>query len=357
MNEIKCSDYNIRIVESPSQNETKNKLKFVKEIGSSTFYKTNKKDEEAKFEIEEIRKNDITSEEFFMKRSQMNYIKKNLSPVKGISIKNPNLINNNNLNTSMNRIFSAKTNNYGNLIKSDIILLCNLIQKNSYIINYFKHQYQNEIDSSKGNIKMNKNFNISNNSILSKLSLQNILIQKRCLEIENDYKENFSEIINKLNDNSKNIDYLMNNYKCLGKEELVFKIASENFLNQLLIKKVDDLFFLNNLKNLNENYQFCNNYSETHSKIQNIKNFLELFETVIPRTNDEKILNTKLSINSIKTNDGIIHDSKKLNRKPNKKFIGVEEKNICIFDCEFCNEKYKENNYEDYEKYCKFFNF
>ena len=111
---------------------------------------------------------------------------------------------------------------------------------------------------------------------MSKLSLQNILIQKKCLEIENENRENFGEIIEKLTENSKNIDLLMNHYKCLVKEELIFKMALENYLNQLLLKKIDDLFFLTNLKNLNENHEFSNSYTESHSKILNIKNFLEL---------------------------------------------------------------------------------
>jgi len=365
LNEIKNSDYNIRIVESPSQNKNLNNFKFRADIGSNTFYKqnNNNKDEEAKFDLGDIKKTDVSSEEFFMRRSQMNYIRKNLSPVKAVTLNNnANFINNNMLNNSMKRIFSSKINNNANLIKSDLILLCNLIQKNSNIINYFKHQYQNEVDSNSNRTnKINKNLNVSNNSIISKSSLQNILIQKRCLEIENDNKENFSEIIEKLNDNSKNIDLLMNQYKCLVKEELIFKMALENFLNQFLIKKIDDLFFLNNLKNSNENNEFSNIYSETHSKVHNLKYFLELFNKVILNKTNEKILITNSSSHSIKFNTNDNHNSQKFQNARqaanffNKQSTGVESNNYCIFECEYCIKKHKEYNpTEDYDKYGNF---
>jgi len=354
LNEIKNSDYNIRIVESPSQDKTS--FKFNSEIGSNTFYKQTNKDEEGKFDIGEIKKTDISSEEFFMRRSQMNYIRKNLSPVKGVLSNNANLINNNILNNSMKRIFSAKVNNFANLIKSDLILICNLIQKNSNIINFYKHQFQSEVDSTKSNNKLNKtNFlNTSNNSIASKLSLQNILIQKRCLEIDNETKENFSEIIEKLTDNSKNTDLLMNHYKCLVKEELIHKMALENYLNQFLIKKIDDLFFLTNLKNLNENNEFCNIYTESHSKIQNINNFLELLKKLILNKINDKSTIPLMTETSIKSSNEDYSITQKYNNNKigynniNNYTISGESYNYCIYNCENCIKRQRDPDF--YEK-------
>lgn len=347
LNEIKNSDYNIRIVESQDQNN-----KFQNETGSKTFYKANNKNEEDKFDLGEIRKTDISSEEFFMRRSQMNYIKKNLSPVKAISFSNNvNFINNNLNNSSVRRIFSARLNNYANLIKSDLILIWNIIQKNSNIINFYKHQFQNEVENSnRNNLKLNKStLNTSNSSIVSKLNLQNILIQKRCLEIENENKENFTQLIEKVNENSKNIDLLMNNYKCLVKDELIFKMALENHLNQLLIKKIDDLFFLTNLENLNENNEFSNVYSETHSKIQNIKNFIELMKKLILNKIEDKILITSNHHQTWKSNsENLLMTNKFGNNKiTNNSFVNKDEKdNFCCYNCEYCMKIIREDNEE-----------
>ncbi len=351
LNEIKNCDYKIRIVESPSINKNFN---IKNDLGSKTFYKQTNNIEDDKLDFGETKKIDISSEEFFMRRSQMNYIKKNLSPVKTISLSNnANMLNNNLNNSSIKRIFSAKMNNYANLIKSDLIMIWNLIQNNSNIINFYKHQYQNDIENSnKNNLRLTKmSLNTSNNSTVSKLSLQNILIQKRCLEIENENKENFSEIIDKVNENSKNVELLMNNYKCLVKEELIFKMSLENHLNQLVIKKIDDLFFLMNLKNLNENHEFSNVYSDSHSKMQNIKNFIELLKKLILNRLDEKVLITSPNYHSLKSS---INGQSVPNKFNNNNLINSpsekeEENNYCIYNCEYCLKIIKEDN-EDYDK-------
>jgi hypothetical protein len=231
-----------------------------------------------------------------------------------------------------------------------LIFIWNIIQNNANIIHFYKHQFQKDIDiSSKNNVKLNKSeLIISNNTIVSKLNLKNILIQKRCLEIDNDIKENFSEIIAKINENSKNTELLMNNYKCLVKEELIFKMALENNLNQFLIKKIDDLFFLMNLKNLNENNEFINVYSETHSKIQNINHFIELMKKIIlnkvmnPSSQDHK---SKSAHNEqLKSNKftGYKFTNNNLGNKHN-------DRNYCAFNCEYCMKICNEEN-EDYEK-------
>jgi len=346
LNEIKNSDYNIRIIETPNPI-----INFQNEIGYKTCYKQNKEEEEDKLNLGENKKSDISSEEFFMRKSQVNYIKKNLSPVRANTLRiNDNFVNNNSNNSSIKRIFSARNNNYANLIKSDLILIWNIIQHNANIINFYKHQFQNEIEiSSKNKVKLNKSDLITcNNTIVSKLNLKNILIQKRCLEIDNEIKENFSEIIDKINENSKNTELLMNNYKCLVKEELIFKMALENNLNQFLIKKIDDLFFLMNLKNLNENNEFINDYSETHSKIKNISHYIELMKKLILN----KVMNPPSQDHSSKSGfNGQLKSNKFTRNKFTYNNLGNKDndRNYCAFNCEYCMKITNEEN-EDYEK-------
>lgn len=350
LNEIKNKDYNIRIIESPSQNKS---FKISNETGSKTFYKQNNKDEEDKFEIGEVRRTDISSEEFFMRRSQINYIKKNLSPVKAITLtNNANYINSNINNGSLKRIFSARINNYANLIKSDLILIWNIIQKNSNIINFYKHLFQNDIDNScKNNRIMNRSeLNTSKGSIVGKMSLKNIMIQRRCLEIESENRENFSEILEKINDNSKNIDLLMNNYKCLVKDELIYKMALENHLNQLLIKKIDDLFFIMNIKNLNENNEFTIAYSDTHSKMQNINQYIELMKKLIlNKTNIKNLIATPQQNSSRSSIESKLKANDFLNNKLSDNDLNKRENHYkkCIYNCEYC-QKISQADDEDY---------
>ena len=95
------SFHGIRIINSNNINEYKTK----------SFFNKIKSDEiiENQNNINlDIKKPEISSEEFFMRRSQMNYIKNNLSPVKSPNVsKNINMFNTNN---STRRVFSSKIN-------------------------------------------------------------------------------------------------------------------------------------------------------------------------------------------------------------------------------------------------------
>ena len=57
-----------------------------------------KTNEDEILDIYNVKKTDVSSEEFFMRKSQVNYIKKVLSPVRAMNLKSSNL---NNINNSM----------------------------------------------------------------------------------------------------------------------------------------------------------------------------------------------------------------------------------------------------------------
>lgn len=361
LNKSLLEEYNIRVVESPNIKERMfnnfNKGTDVKmEISSNTFYnnnptKTENEEEEAKFDVNS-NKPDVSSQEFFMRRSQMNYIKKNLSPVKAITLKNNLKSNNSNnsygqnlngnyLSGSTSRVFSSKMNNHTNILKSDLILVMNLIQKNSNILNYYKMLLESELEIEKQKNQVEKDQLIKSNATFNQKShLQNIFIQKKCLEIENELKENFSDFIEKINENCKNMDFLMNYYKCLVKDELIFKIAMENFLNQYLIKKVDDLIFLINLTNFNENNIFINSYTETHSKTEGIKSLIENIKKFVKEKQKEH--REKPNINFANNVDKTYNNSINLEKVCNSKPKLASSKSLaccCKCDCHNCSDK------------------
>lgn len=85
--------------------------------------------------------------------------------------------------------------------------------------------------------------------------------------IEKDTKESMAT--NRMN--SLNINYLLKEYKCNDKETLLSDIAFENLTLKLILEKLDDLFFLINLRLLDYESKFSKNYKKGLSQIMNIK--------------------------------------------------------------------------------------
>ena len=85
--------------------------------------------------------------------------------------------------------------------------------------------------------------------------------------IEKDTKESMAT--NRMN--SLNINYLLKEYKCNDKETLLSDIAYENLTLKLILEKLDDLFFLINLRLLDFESKFSKNYKKSLSQIMNIK--------------------------------------------------------------------------------------
>jgi len=87
--------------------------------------------------------------------------------------------------------------------------------------------------------------------------------------IEKDTKDSMAT--NRMN--SLNINYLLKEYKCNDKETLLSDIAYENLTLKLIFEKLDDLFFLINLRLLDFESKFSKNYKKSSSQIMNIKYF------------------------------------------------------------------------------------
>ena len=165
-------------------------------------------------------------------------------------------------------------------------------------------QIQDMINSNSGDIKMYK--------ILSKTPG----LTKKLTEIEE--IKSINNYIDKINDDSKNIDKISKIYNC-KQQELIQKLYLELSYNELLLKKINDYFVLMKLKLYKDD-----TYQETLSKIIPVNSFMEHAISISPTTGDlsEKIIklnkdneNLKKQINEQKSND---MDIKELETKDNE---------------------------------------
>ena len=147
---------------------------------------------------------------------------------------------------SKNNVLSPiKNSNYMtlvNVMKTDIIQIENLIKKYSDILSLYK------IDNSNSNIQ----------------------ITKKCVKLTEK-----NEIFKNL-ENAKNMELLYKHFNCISKDDLIYRLAFEFYLNDLFINKINDLAFLINLKQFNENNQFVINYKENLSKFFNLKFLIDM---------------------------------------------------------------------------------
>ena len=132
------------------------------------------------------------------------------------------------------------------IYKTDIFQIDSYLAKMKQILMYFSESRENLL-------LYNRDFNKKINSIKENLT--------------KDTKDLMAT--NRIN--SLNLNYLLNEYKCNDKETLISDIAYENFTLKLLFNKLDDLFFLINLKALDSQNKFSKNYKNNLSQINNIK--------------------------------------------------------------------------------------
>ena len=153
------------------------------------------------------------------------------------------------------------------IYKSDIFQIDSYLTKIKQILMYFSETRENLL-------LYNKDFNNKINSIKENLN--------------KDTKDLMAT--NRIN--SLNINYLFKEYKCNDKETLISDMAYENFTLKLLLDKLDDLFFLINIKIFDSQMKFSKNYKNNLSQIVNVK---YLCETL---TNTNETLNLDESLNS-----------------------------------------------------------
>lgn len=146
-------------------------------------------------------------------------------------------------------------------------------------------------------------------SILANFSQtrENLLLYKKDFNSKiNSIKENINKdtkdqmATNRIN--SLNIDFLLKEYKCNDKESLINEISYENFTLKLLLNKLDDLFFLFNIKLFDS--KFSKNYSnnENNSIINNIKYLSEfIIKDDFLNLNLSKFKQTSINISQLES--------------------------------------------------------
>ena len=208
----------------------------------------------------------------------------------------------NHLNTSLTGssfyLHDNKTETYQTLIqmlKSDLIQIQDMINNNS------------------SDIKMYK------------LLCKTPGLTKKLSEIEE--IKNINSTIDKMTEDSKNIDKITKIYGCKNTNELISKLFLELSYNELLLKKFYDYFTLMKLKLYKDD-----TYQETLSRVIPIQSFMEKASNLRPTTGslDERIV--QLSMDKEKLTKEI-NELKKKNRSSNNekndnKLYELKEKEI-----------------------------
>ena len=172
---------------------------------------------------------------------------------------------------------------------------------------------QDMINSNSADIKMYK--------ILSKTPG----LTKKLNEIED--TKIINNFIEKINEDSKNIDKISKIYNC-KETELIQKLYLELSYNELLLKKINDYFILMKIKLYKDD-----TYQETLSKIIPLHSFMEHALIISPSSGDlnEKIIklsieneNLKKTINEEKLKDKNVNDVKELDDK-NKEILNLKK--------------------------------
>ena len=161
------------------------------------------------------------------------------------------------------------TNN--SIYKSDIFQIDSYLNKIKQILMYFSEARENLL-------LYNRDFNKKIDSVK-----KNLEIDTKNLMATNRVK-------------SLNINYLIKEYNnCEDKDILISELALENYTLRLLLEKLDDLFFLVNIKN-DAKQKFVKNYKTNLSQIVNIK---YLLDTLINDDNNNDIDSSKNSLQSL----------------------------------------------------------
>ncbi len=155
-------------------------------------------------------------------------------------------------------------------------------QNNFYISSNKKEIFSTLIQILKSDIlSIQEMINSNSNDIkMYKLLSKNPSLTKKLSEIEE--MKNVSIFVDKINDQSDNIEKIYKIYGTESANECIQKLFLESGLNDLLMKKIYDFFILMKLKFNNDD-----SYQETFSKIIPIKEFMEK----VPSNNNNENLN------------------------------------------------------------------
>ena len=180
-----------------------------------------------------------------------------------------------NSNTN-NPSFSTSTEFYStnqSIYKSDIFQIDSYLNKIKQILIYFSEARENLL-------LYNRDFNKKINSVK-----KNLEIDTKDLMATNRVK-------------SLNINNLIKEYNnCEDKDILISELALENYTLKLLLEKLDDLFFLINIKNFDSKQKFSKKYKTNLSQIVNIKYLLDI--VINDDNNISDIFSSKNSLQSL----------------------------------------------------------
>ena len=177
-------------------------------------------------------------------------------------------------------------------------------------------QIQDMINNNSSDIKMYK--------LLSKTPG----LTKKLSEIEENKSVN--SLIDKISEDSKNIDKISKIYGTKNSQELISKLFLELSYNELLLKKIYDYFTLMKLKLYKDD-----TYQESLSKVIPIQTFMDKASNLLPTPGglDEKIL--QLSMDKEKLTKELkelkgktISNDRELKTDNNNKIIDLKEKEI-----------------------------
>ena len=182
------------------------------------------------------------------------------------------------INSDTNKPSFATTSNFNStnqsIYKSDIFQIDTYLNKIKPVLMYFSEARENLL-------LYNKEFNNKINLIK-----KNLEIDTKDLMATNHVKSlNLNNIIKEYNN-------------CEDKNVLISEIALENYTLKLLLEKLDDLFFLINIKNFDYKQQFSKNYKTNLSQIVNIK---YLLDQLINDDNSDNNIKEATSSNSLRS--------------------------------------------------------
>ena len=192
-------------------------------------------------------------------------------------------------------------------------------------------QIQDMINNNSSDIKMYK--------LLSKTPG----LTKKLSEIEEN--KNVNSIIDKIMEDSKNIDKISKIYGTKNTQEIISKLFLELSYNELLLKKIYDYFTLMKLKLYKDD-----TYQESLSKVIPIQNFMDKASNLLPTPGglDERILQLSMDkekltkeLNELKKKNSTENVIPKKDNNNNDKILDLKEKEINKLKKE--NESLKKN--------------
>ena len=179
-------------------------------------------------------------------------------------------------------------------------------------------QIQDMINNNSSDIKMYK--------LLSKTPG----LTKKLSEIEEN--KNVNSIIDKIVEDSKNIDKISKIYGTKNTQEIISKLFLELSYNELLLKKIYDYFTLMKLKLYKDD-----TYQESLSKVIPIQNFMDKASNLLPTPGglDERILQLSMDkekltkeLNELKNKNSSENVIPKKDNNNNDKVLDLKEKEI-----------------------------